>query len=166
VLAIVASIVNHMRKSYRPGTAVLIPGRDGAWHGVPAEPDTRSLPGLVIYRFAGSIYYANASLFLEQTSAFATAADPPRWICLAAGVIPDIDYSGAETIRQLHRELDEIGIKLVVAEPLGAVHRLLEHYGLSALLGEDAIYPTIDDAVRAFAGDPTVPPTVPRTRPT
>jgi len=157
VLAIVASIIDHMRRSYRPGTAVLQHGPDNSWHGVPAEPHARSLPGLVVYRFAGTLYYANASMFFEQTSAFANAADPPTWLCLDAAAIPDIDYSGGETIRQLHGELVEHGIKLVIAEPIGSVREVLDRYGLTDLLGADAIYATIDDAVSAF---PPPTPTV------
>jgi SulP family sulfate permease len=72
-------------------------------------------------------------------------------LCLASEAIPDIDYTGGETIRQLHGELAEHGIKLVVAEPLAQVRELLERYGLVDLLGPDAIYDTVDDAVRAFA---------------
>lgn len=155
VLAIVASILNHLRRSYHPGTAVMQPSATNAtWHGVAAEPDTRSLPGLVVYRFAGSLYYANANLFFEQASSFAIAADPPRWLCLDATAIPDIDYSGGETIRQLHGELDEHGIRLVIAEPIGAVRDLLDRYGLTELLGADAIYPTIDEAAQAFQQQP------------
>ena len=165
VLAIVASIIDHIRRSYRPGTAVLQPGPDNSWHGVAAEPDARTQPGLVVYRFAGSLYYANANLFFEQTSAYATAADPPTWICLDAAAIPDIDYSGGETIRQLHGELDEHGIKLVIAEPFDSVRKILDRYGLTDLLGADAIYPTIDDAVRAFPPPTATNPTTPTTPP-
>jgi SulP family sulfate permease len=160
MLAIVASIINHLRRSYRPGTAVLQPGADNSWHGVPADPDARSQPGLVVFRFAGSLYYANANLFLKRTSAFATAADPPAWLCLDAAAIPDIDYSGGETIRQLYGELDKHGVKLVIAEPIGAVRELLDRYGLTDLLGADAIYPTIEEAVRAFP-PPAPAPTEP-----
>jgi SulP family sulfate permease len=150
VLAIVASIIDHLRRSYRPGTAVLQAGANDTWHGVSTTPESRTLPGLVVYRFAGALYYANANLFFEQTSAFATAEDPPRWLCLDAAVLPDIDYSGAETIRQLHGELDERGIRLVIAEPIRAIRDLLDRYGLTDLLGADAIYDTVDEAVDAF----------------
>lgn len=71
-----------------------------------------------------------------------------------AAPIPDIDYSGGETIRQLHGEFDEHGIKLVIAEPIREVRDLLDRYGLTDLLGADAIYPTIDDAVHAFPSPP------------
>ncbi len=150
VLAIVASVIDHLRRSYHTNTAVLQAGDDHTWHGVASEPDARSADGLVIYRFAGSLYYANANLFFEQASAFATTAQPPRWLCLAAEAIPDIDYSGGETIRQLHSDLDEYDVKLVIAEPLDSVRELLDRYGLVDLLGPDAIYDTVEDAVQAF----------------
>ena len=156
VLAIVASVIDHMRRSYRPTTGVMQPPTTGVvWHAAAAEPDARSLPGLVVYRFAGSIYYANSNLFFEQASAFAESADPPRWLCLDVAVVPDIDYSGGETIRQLHGELHDHGIKLVIAEPLDAVAKVLDRYGLTELLGLDAIYPTVGDAVAAFRSQPT-----------
>ena len=150
VLAIVASIIDHLRRSYRPGTAVLQPGDNGTWHGEGVEPDARTLPGLVVYRFAGSLYYANANLFFEQTSAFGSTDDPPRWVVLDATAVPDIDYSGGETIRQLHGDLDEHGIRLAIAEPLAAVRVVLDRYGLTDLLGADAIYPTVTEAIEAF----------------
>jgi len=156
VLAIVASVIDHMRRSYRPSTAVMQPPTSGeVWHAAAPEPDARSLPGLVVYRFAGSIYYANANLFFEQASAFAESADAPRWLCVDAAAVPDIDYSGGETIRQLHGELAEHDIKLVIAEPLDTVTSVLDRYGLTELLGADAIYPTVDDAVAAFRSQPT-----------
>jgi MFS superfamily sulfate permease-like transporter len=46
VLAIVASLIDHLRRSYRPPTAVLqpLPGGPG-FRGVAATPDARSAPG-------------------------------------------------------------------------------------------------------------------------
>ena len=89
VLAIVASIIDHLRRSYRPPTGVLqLSDADGTWHRTDADPESRSLPGLVVYRFAGDLYYANANLFFEETSAFANAADPPTWLCIDAAPFP------------------------------------------------------------------------------
>ena len=68
--------------------------------------------------------------------------------------MPDIDYSGGETIRQLYGELRERGIRLVIAEPMHQVVDVLARYGLTDLLGADAVYPTVDDAVAAFDAAP------------
>ena len=73
-----------------------------------------------------------------------------------AVALPDIDYSGGETIRQLRGELDEHGIKLVIAEAMDSVTAVLDRYGLTDLIGADAIYPTVQDAVAAFRQQPSL----------
>jgi high affinity sulfate transporter 1 len=158
VFAIVASIIDHLRRSYRPNSGVLRKGPDNRWHAAAPAADARTEPGLVVYRFMGSLYYANSNLFFEQASAYATTDDPPQWLCLATEAVPDIDYSGGETIRQLHGQLAEHGVKLVIAEPIPEVRELLDRYGLVELLGPDAIFDTVDDAVRAFEQAPTTEP--------
>lgn len=150
VVAIVASLIDHLHRSYRPPTAVLQPIPGGAgFHGVAAEADARTAPGLVVYRFAGSLYYANAELFNQQVTAFATAEDPPAWVCLDLAAVPDIDYTGGETIRQVHQALAERGIHLVVAEPMGQVRVMFDRYGLTEVIGSASIYDTVAEAVDA-----------------
>jgi len=157
VLGIVASIVDHMRRSYRPVTSVLQPGEGAIWRAVEFAPDARSLPGLVVYRFAGSLYYANANLFLEQAEASAADLANLRWFCLDATAVPDVDYSGGETIRQLHEALEERGIVLVVAAANEPVSAAFDRYGLSELIGADAMFDSIDDAVTAYRRQPAEP---------
>ncbi len=71
VLAIAASLVEHLRRSYRPVTAVLSDEDvTGHWHAVPVTPSARTRPGVVVYRWAGSLYYANASHFLDEIRGF------------------------------------------------------------------------------------------------
>jgi len=157
VLAIVASMIDHLRFSYRPHTSVMqLADANGSLHAAKPDPDARTVPGLVVYRFAGSLYYANANLFFEQASAFAASDNPPTWLCIDAVALPDIDYSGGETIRQLRGELDEHGIKLVIAEAMDSVVSVLDRYGLTDLIGADAIYPTVQDAVAAFRQQPSL----------
>ena len=61
VLAIIASIVDHLRHSYSPLNSVLVKSPDGHWQPVPVAPGARTEEGLVVYRFGTSLYYANAS---------------------------------------------------------------------------------------------------------
>lgn len=89
-------------------------------------------------------------MFASQITTFTESADPPRWVCLDAAALPYVDYTGAETVRQVQRALDDHGIRLVVAESMPDVSRQLDRYDLTDLLGADAIYPTIQDAVDAF----------------
>jgi MFS superfamily sulfate permease-like transporter len=131
---------------------------------VAAEPDARSAPGLVVYRFAGSLYYANAELFNRQVSSFATAENPPLWVCLDLAAMPDVDYTGGETLRQVHRSLAEHGVHLVLAEPMQQVRTMVDRYGLTEVIGRTAIYDTVAEAIDAFGVAEAAPPGPPATR--
>ena len=150
VLAIVASIIDHVRRSYRPPTGVLQEGPGGSWTDTPAVPSARTRPGLAVYLFAGSLYYANSSMFLEQTSALANDDAPLRWLCLDAAAIPDIDFSGGETLRQLAGILEGHDVQLVIAQPDDQVRAELQAYGLTDKIGSDHIFATLTEAVAAF----------------
>jgi len=157
VIAIVASVVDHLRRSYRPPTAVLqqTPGdtEDGGWRSLPPDPATRTAPGIVVYRFAAPLYYANAAHFTREMLGFAAAADvaPLRCVCLDAAAIPDVDMSGAAALRTVHSDLSGLGVRLVLAEVMSQVRDQLDRYGLVDALGADAFYPTVSAAAAAAA---------------
>ena len=62
LLAMVLSLLRHVRHSYRPHTAVLVADGAGEFHPIPAVPGALSGPGLVIFQFG-------ADLFLCQRTA-------------------------------------------------------------------------------------------------
>jgi SulP family sulfate permease len=151
VLAIVASIIDHLRRSYRPATAVIERDTDDrGFHGVPVEPDARSLPGMVVYRFSSDLFYVNANRLLEDVTAFLASGEPLEWFCIDAAAISDIDYTGAQTLKQIHGALDEHGVGLVFAETSSLVRAELERYGIVGLIGADAMYPTVGSSIRAY----------------
>jgi SulP family sulfate permease len=158
VLAIVASIIDHLRRSYRPPTAVLEPTDSTSpdspdWHSVAADPDARTVPGMTVYRFSSSLYYANANHFAEQVLAFATdpSAGPLEWLCIDAASIDDIDFTGGQTLRQLQGELHEHGVRLVFADAQPPARAELDRFGVTDLVGADAFYPSVYAAVGAFS---------------
>ena len=74
VLAVIASIIDHLRHSYSPHNSVLVKSPDGYWQPVPADPGARTEDGLVIYRFGTSLYYANARMLLDDPVAWSPTA--------------------------------------------------------------------------------------------
>src|SRR3954452_8211688 len=117
ILAIVLSIIDHLRKSYSPNSAVLVPVDDSHWQSTPMQPNDRTVPGLVVYFFGADLYYANATRFLDEVQAIlASAGEPPLcWLCIDAGAMFDIDYTGAETMRQAHDACAAHSVQLVFA---------------------------------------------------
>ena len=92
LLAVVLSLLDHVRHGYRPHTAVLLQDPDDRWRMVNAEPDKFAEPGLVVYWFGADLYYANANYFAEQALTLVTQVQVPvHWLVLDAGAITSID---------------------------------------------------------------------------
>jgi SulP family sulfate permease len=150
ILAIVLSLIDHTRRGYRPKNVVLVPSETGVLHAQPVATRAQALPGLLIYRFTHSMYYANAEQLSQELTDVVNNADPSiRWLCLDASAVDDVDYSAAETLRSLFAVMKEKGIRLVVAQVLEDV-RETSRYRLWELFGEDAFYDTLDDVVKAY----------------
>ena len=103
LLAIVLSIIDHLRRSYKPNDTVLVRTRDDKLASRPAAEGGQAAPGLVVYRFAASLYYANANRFSEEVRHLTGGDSGVRWLCLDAGAVADVDYSAAETLARAAR---------------------------------------------------------------
>jgi len=150
LLAIALSLIEHTRYGYRPRNAVLVPGELGGREPRPVPSAAQAAPGLIIYRFTHSLYYANCRQLADEISFLADVTDPPlRWLCLDASAIDDLDYSAAETLRSVHAKLQAKGIRMVVAEEMEDF-KDKARYELRTLLGEDAFYEHLEDVVREY----------------
>ena len=150
ILAIVLSLIDHTRRGYRPKNVALVPADSGALNARPIATRAQALPGLLIYRFTHSMYYANAEQLTEEITDLANNSEPPlRWLCLDASAVDDVDYSAAETLRSLFTILKDKGIRLVVAQVLDDV-REESRYELRQLFGEDAFYDTLEDVMKDY----------------
>jgi MFS superfamily sulfate permease-like transporter len=149
LLAIVLSLIDHTRRGYRPQNVVLVPDASG-WKALPVATRAQALPGLLIYRFTHSMYYANAQQLADEITDLVTRAQPPlRWLCIDASAVDDVDYSAAETLRSLFVTLQEKGIRLVITEVMADV-RLRSRYELLNAFGGHAFYDTLGQVVQAY----------------
>jgi high affinity sulfate transporter 1 len=150
ILAIILSLIDHTRRGYRPKNVVLVASETGVLHAQPVATRAQALPGLMIYRFTHSLYYANSEQLSQEVTDLINSADPPlRWFCLDASAVDDVDYSAAETLRSLFAVLKEKGVRLVVAQVLDDV-RETSRYRLRELFGEEVFYATLDDVLSDY----------------
>jgi sulfate permease, SulP family len=150
ILAIVLSLIDHTRRGYRPKNVAMVPADSGALHAQPVATRAQALPGLLIYRFTHSMYYANAEQLSAEITDLANNSEPPlRWLCLDASAVDDVDYSAAETLRSLFTLLKDKGIRLVVAQVLDDI-REQSRYNFRQLFGEDAFYDTLEDVMQDY----------------
>jgi MFS superfamily sulfate permease-like transporter len=125
-------------------------GDTGVWQPQPVASQVQAEPGLMIYRFTHSMYYANSQLLTEEVTRLTSSARPPlRWFCIDGSAVDDVDYSAAETLRSLHAILQEKGIRLVIAQVMEDL-KAESHYNLAELFGEDAFFNTLDDVIKAY----------------
>jgi sulfate permease, SulP family len=152
-LAVVASIVDHLRHSYSPLNSVLLRTPGGHWRPVPVTPGARTEEGLVVYRFGTSLYYANAARLLEDVAALAGGSSPLRWMVLDCAAIGDIDYTASAVLARVVEHVQRRHVRFVLSNVLGPVRHQLDRYGISAALGEGAYYDTPGEALQAFHKD-------------
>jgi len=150
LLAIVLSLINHTRHGYRPKNVVLVPGESGVWQAQPVTSRAQAEPGLLVYRFTHSMYYANAQQLMEEVSDLVKHAEPPlRWFCIDASAVDDVDYTAAEALRSVFGLLQEKGVRLIVSQVLDDVKEV-SCYELIQLFGEDAFYETLQDVIEDY----------------
>ena len=150
ILAVVASIIDHLRHSYSPRNSVLVKSMAGHWQPAPVRPGARTEEGLVVYRFGTSLYYANASRLLDDVMALAGHGGPLRWLVFDCAAIGDIDYTAAAALTRVIGHLRKRHIRFAVSTVLDPVREQLSRYGISAALGPDAYYDTPGEALEAF----------------
>ncbi len=152
VIAMVLSLIEHVRRSYRSQNVIVTMDKTtGAWRILPVTSPKQIEPGLLVYRFAHTIYYANAQQLFEQVVGLVEATDPPlSCFCIDASAIADVDFSAAETLREIYGILKDRGIRLVWANLVGPVKAELDRYEITDLLGEDTFYENISDVVDAY----------------
>jgi MFS superfamily sulfate permease-like transporter len=149
VLAVVASVVDHLRHSYSPLNSVLVKSPAGHWQPVPIAPGARTEDGIVVYRFGTSLYYANAARLAEDVSAL-LGDGTLRWLVFDCAAIGDIDYTASTVLARLVEQAGQRRVRFTVSTVLPPVRRQLDRYGISGALGPDAYYDTPGEALEAF----------------
>lgn len=159
ILAIILSVVIVLMHVYKPHDRVVSFASDGKPKLSHLDEPVQAAPGLVIYAFGAELFYANASRFSEEIMEIVESADPPlRWLALDAAAVGDLDYSGADSVRQVATELEGRGASLVLCSVDPAVQKLLDAYGLTEKIGAGRIFATSADVLAAYRALPATEP--------
>ncbi len=142
VLAMILSLLRVVRHSYEPHTGVLVATPTVLWRLVPPEEGAMTEPGLAIYRFGASLFYANASRFSEDILRIVgSAPSKVHWLVVDAEAIANLDYTAARLVRQLEAELSRLGVRLALARVDNSLHSDLVRHQLMDDIGEEFIFP-------------------------
>jgi MFS superfamily sulfate permease-like transporter len=151
LVAIVLSMVSLMRLGYDPrvdelrrkrGTNVFRPRSD-------EQPDDEAIPGLLIARPQGRIYFANAANVFDKLKALALAA-PPQVLLLDCSAISGLEYTALKMLTEGEERMRERGVELWLAALNPEALDLVQRTPLGERLGRPRMYFTVEQAVAAF----------------
>jgi MFS superfamily sulfate permease-like transporter len=149
ILAMLLSILLHLRHSYRPTDLVLVPDEGDQLRFAPLDSGGQVRPGVVAYHFGASIYFANAAAFSEEVMKLVSDATPKVQVLMVDfSAVGDVDYTAAYVLGKLAGILQEKKIEVLFMNVTKPVSAELESSGLTRLIGAESIF---EDAAGAMA---------------
>ena len=149
-IAIVLSIIAHLRHSYRPLNLLLVPKTGGGMKTIPLEEQQQAIEGLLIYRFGSNLYFANENRFTEEIVELTKNSNSLEWFCISASNIGDVDFTSAETLKSVYAYLKKRGITLVLSDVVQPVMNELERDDIIKMIGRDHIFESVQDVIIAY----------------
>ncbi len=126
----------------KPGTHVFRPRTE-------EHPDDEAIPGLLILRTQGRMYFGNASAFGEKMRALVTQHQP-RVCLLDCGAIPGFEFTALRMLVAAEAQLRDHGIELWLAALNPEALEMIRRTPLAETLGRSRMHFTVEDAVAAF----------------
>jgi sulfate permease, SulP family len=151
-IGIAMSFLLLLYRSARPHIAVLgrVDAGDGeVWVDVERHAGSQQVPGVVVLRVEGGLFFADAEAVSRGVRAHA-AREGTRVVVLDAETVPFIDVSAARMLGLLAEDLARRGVRLVLARDVGQVRDVLRRTEAGA--PPIGVYPTVRQAVQALAG--------------
>ncbi len=153
LLAIALSLFRHVRHSYRPHSMMLVPDAAGILVPLPATPGKVTEPGLIIYHFGADLFYANQNRFVDEVRALVEQAPAPvRWFIVDSGAITDIDYSAAQSVRDLLADLSRQNVAVIFGRVSPYLRADMDRHRITAAVGPNRVFQTLHEAVAAARG--------------
>jgi high affinity sulfate transporter 1 len=156
-IAVLLAALNIVRRAAWP--EIVEEGRlsVGSWHDLTRTIGARRVQGVVTLRFAGPLFFANATALDTLVREIVAARPDTVAIVLDLGATADVDLTAGDTIRDMSEELARGRRRLAVARPIGHVRDQLRAYGLGELMAPTAgTRGSVDQAIIGLGLDPTL----------
>jgi len=105
---------------------------------------------LLILRFDGLLFFANAPNFREKVRSLAAGGSAIRMVLVDFESVSDIDTTALDMLEKLHGELANLSIDLHFSRMNKRVHELFQKSGLEKIVGEDHFHISVREGVDAY----------------
>jgi MFS superfamily sulfate permease-like transporter len=150
LLAFVLALINLARRAANPAMDVL--GSDDSPHEAytgAAGTGAVTAPGIIVFRFAAPLFFANAAAFQDsiQRAVTATGFDQVQHLVLDCEAVTDLDVTGSESLRATFAWLDAHQVQVSFSRLRPDLQRRLK--GFQLLTG--TVYRTNRAAIAALS---------------
>lgn len=147
VIGVLLSFVSVIIKASVPprGFLGVIPGQNG-FYDMERNRNAHTIKGAVIYRFSGTLFFANINVFVRDIE---NAVTPDiKLVIVDASGIGSIDITAADRLVIMAEKLRNKGVRFYLTEHVGYVNDLLRKLGAGELIDIGAVRRTISLALR------------------
>jgi MFS superfamily sulfate permease-like transporter len=148
LVGIILSILVFLYKSMRPKVVDLSLGADRVLHDCVAS-GLEECRYIDVVRFDGPLFFANASYLEDQIRNRRRTKKELKHIIISSSGINDIDASGEEALSLTVDRVRSAGIDISLSGVNRSVMNVLKRTHLIVKIGEDHIYPTVEEAISA-----------------
>jgi high affinity sulfate transporter 1 len=154
IFAVLLSLLQHVRRSYRPHTGVVVLDQVDHWQVQEAVPGRMIVPGMIMYWFGSDLFYANVAFFAKQVRNLVNDSPTPvRWFVIDCSAITDVDFSAGRAVMDLHQDLEKAGVVLALSRLQIIPHGDLERMGLVQLIGANRIFDSRHACIEAYRSE-------------
>ncbi len=115
-------------------------------HNPRAEP----VPGMIILRLDGPLFFANAPALRDTVRKQLLAVPAPKAVLIEFKGAPDLDITSVDMLLALCAETRKSGAQLYFADVSPGARKFFQRTGLDRVIGKDRMFPTVKQAVTAF----------------
>ncbi|TLG72949.1 SulP family inorganic anion transporter [Culicoidibacter larvae] len=149
-VGVLLSFIMMIIKVLSPSGDVLgqITGKD-RYYSLRRHPEAKEIPGVIIYRYASALYFANSEEFADHIKK--AVKDDTKTFIFDASAMTGVDVSAAETLGNVLTWLDEHHIQYYFVKTLGDLVDDFNENELNYIETDGHIVATIDEALKLIA---------------
>lgn len=151
LVAIGAAIFGLVYRSSRVTIDVMgkVPGEKAAWGSLENHPERVALPGVLVLRLNESLFWVNAAQVKDRVLELLDEHPGTKALVLDLESSDQLEITSADTLAALLDRLEVRGIDLYLVRVRFRVRKVLRATGLRQRIGEDHIWHSISQGVRA-----------------
>ena len=144
------AILLFLYRTMKPRVAQLGRYPDGTLRDIKVNPTLPTSPHIIAMRYDGSLYFANVAYFEDTVLDLVAKKPDAKYLLVVGDAINQLDASGEEVVHHLVERLRENGLNIVFSGLKKQVLDVMRSTGLFAVIGQDNIFATEDQAIAAI----------------